>query len=283
MDSGAFDYNQLWLTSSLRGVCIVELNVEFGKSGYHSGEVGGIIPETFRIVRQLLDRIDNAATGMVVDDFQVEIPQWAKDEAQFMANLSGSEMHSKYDYCDGGACMDQDNLPEMYLNNTWRANMSITGAAGLPDTSIAGNVVRSSTAVKISLRLPPSATPASCEAKLIEILSANPPNNAKVTVKGGHSGQGWCMKPMDPWLTSVVKRAGSDFFEGKDTGSYGMGGSIPFLAELDKMYPDTTILALGLIGPKSNAHAVNECINLTFAKKLTKALSHLIAEVAEKQ
>lgn len=283
MDSGAFDYNQLWLTSSLRGINIVELTVEFGKSGYHSGEVGGIIPETFRLMRQLLDRIDNSATGMVTDEFQVEIPQWAKDEAQFMANLSGAEMHSKYDYHEGCKPMDCDNLPEMYLNNTWRANMSITGASGLPDTSIAGNVVRASTSVKVSLRLPPSANPAETEAKLIEKLTANPPNNAKVTCKGGHSGQGWCMKAMEPWLNNAVKKAGSDFYDGKDTGTYGMGGSIPFLAELDKMYPSTTILALGLIGPKANAHAPNECINLTYAKKLTKALSHLIAEVACKE
>jgi len=59
-----------------------------------------------------------------------------------MAALSGAEMHTKYDYCEGGRPMDCDNLPEMYLNNTWRANLSITGAAGLPDVGIAGNVVR---------------------------------------------------------------------------------------------------------------------------------------------
>ena len=90
------------------------------------------------------------------------------------------------------------------------------------------------------------------------------------------------MKAMPEWLSACVKKAGSDFYDGADTGSYGMGGSIPFLAELDKMYPDSRILALGLIGPKANAHAPDECINLTYAKKLTKALSHLIAEVAAK-
>lgn len=280
MDSGAFDYNQLWCTSSLRGINIVELTVEFGKSGYHSGEVGGIIPETFRIMRQLLDRVDNSATGRVVDDFQVEIPQWAKDEAQFMANLSGCEMHTKYDYHEGCCPMDHDNLPEMYLNNTWRPNLSITGAAGLPDTSIAGNVVRASTTVKLSLRLPPTADPVETEAKLIATLLKDPPHGAKITATGGHTGQGWCMKDLPTWLNASIKRAGSDFFDGKDSGTYGMGGSIPFLSELDKMYPATFIVALGLIGPKANAHAPNECINLTFAKKLTKALSHLIAEVA---
>lgn len=283
MDSGAFDYNQLWCTSSLRGVVICELTVEFGKSGYHSGELGGIIPETFRIVRNLLDRIDNNETGMVVDDFQVEIPAWARAESVRMAELSGDEMHKKYDYCEGGRPMDCDNLPEMYLNNTWRANLSITGAAGLPDVSIAGNVVRQSTTVKLSMRLPPSADPAQAEAKMIQLLTTNAPYGAKITCKGGHCGQGWCMKEMAPWMEASLKKAGKDFFDGMDTGTYGMGGSIPFLAELDKMYPETFILALGLIGPKANAHAVNECINLTYAKKLTKALSHLIAEVAAKE
>ena len=115
------------------------------------------------------------------------------------------------------------------------------------------------------------------------MLTKDAPYGAIVTAKGGHTGQGWCMKGMAPWFESSLKKAGKDFFDDMDTGTYGMGGSIPFLAELDKMYPQTFIIALGLIGPKANAHAVNECINLTYAKKLTKALSHLIAEVAAKE
>ena len=65
MDSGAFGYEQLWMTSSLRGICILDMTVEVGAAGYHSGEVGGIVPETFRIVRTLLDRVDDSATGNV--------------------------------------------------------------------------------------------------------------------------------------------------------------------------------------------------------------------------
>ena len=154
-----------------------------------------------------------------------------------MAELSGAEMHSKYNYCEGGRPMDCDNLPEMYLNNTWRPNLSIVGAAGLPDVSIAGNVVRASTTLKLSLRLPPSANPSQSEAKLIELLTKDAPYGAVVTAKGGHNGQGWCMKGMAPWFEASLKKAGKDFFDGQDTGTYGMGGSIPFLAELDKMYP----------------------------------------------
>ena len=179
--------------------------------------------------------------------------------------------------------MSVDNLPEMYLNNTWRANLSIVGASGLPDAACAGNVIRASTTVKLSMRLPPSADPSECRAKLIEKLTTNVPYNAKVTVNRSSIGRGWCKKEFAPWLDTAVKKAGSDFFDGRETGTYGMGGSIPFLSELDQMYPNTIILALGLIGPGTNAHAPNESMNLPYAKKLTKALSHLIADVAAKQ
>ena len=87
------------------------------------------------------------------------------------------------------------------------------------------------------------------------------------------------MKPMQPWLDEAVVNAGKDFFDGKESGSYGVGGSIPFLSELEKMYPDSQIIALGLLGPDANAHAPNESINLAFAKKLTCSLSHMIAAV----
>ena len=69
LDSGCLDYEALWTTSSLRGFAMVDLKVECGITGYHSGEVGGLVPETFRIVRQLLNRIDSAETGQVHEDF----------------------------------------------------------------------------------------------------------------------------------------------------------------------------------------------------------------------
>jgi acetylornithine deacetylase/succinyl-diaminopimelate desuccinylase-like protein len=63
LDSGAFDYDKLWMTSSLRGICIIDMKIECGTAGYHSGEVGGIVPETFRVLRSLLDRLDDKETG----------------------------------------------------------------------------------------------------------------------------------------------------------------------------------------------------------------------------
>lgn len=194
LDSGAFDYEQLWITSSLRGICILDVTVEGPKGGYHSGETGGVIPETFRVMRSLLNRIDNVETGEICEELRVEVPDWKMEEAKFMAEKAGDSMYKKYNLVEGVKCMSEDNLAEMYLNNVWRANLSITGAQGLPDLPIAGNVVRASTSLRLSCRLPPTMVPSKAEEIMIKKLTTDVPYNCKVTVKGGHAGFGWCAK-----------------------------------------------------------------------------------------
>lgn len=70
MDSQTFDYKSMWLTSSKRGICNLDVTISAAKGGYHSGLVGGIVPETFRVFRALLDRIDDAKTAICSPDFQ---------------------------------------------------------------------------------------------------------------------------------------------------------------------------------------------------------------------
>jgi acetylornithine deacetylase/succinyl-diaminopimelate desuccinylase-like protein len=228
-----------------------------------------------------LDRLDDPVTGKPMAELDTELPEWKEKEAEFMVNLAGDEICKKYAIVEGGKYCSQEDLKEMYLNNQWRANLSITGADGLPPIAMAGNVVRSSTSVRLSMRLPPNIDPAKAQAAIEAKLTADVPYGAKVTLRGGHTGSGWCMSVLHPWLDASIKKAGADFWDGKESGSYGMGGSIPFLSELEKMYPKTQIVAFGLLGPNSNAHGPNEMINLPFAKKLTCALSHVMQAVAE--
>ena len=145
---------------------------------------------------------------------------------------------------------------------------------------MAGNAVRNSTSVRCSMRLPPTCNPQNAEAAMRKLLTTDVPYNCKVTVKGGHAGSGWCMKDLTPELMGAIKKAGADFYEGNEAKSYGMGGSIPFLSELGEMYPTTQIVAFGVLGPNSNAHGPNELINLTYTKKLTGALAHIMQSMA---
>ncbi|CDW83647.1 peptidase m20 [Stylonychia lemnae] len=276
MDSGALDYDQLWLTSSLRGVCNVDLTIEGGKVGYHSGETGGIIPETFRVARALLNRLDNCDTGRVTEDLQVPVPDFKQQEADSLSEKYGDKLFKKYNLNEGVQYINEDNIPELYLNKVWRPNLSITGAEGLPPIAAAGNVLRPKTTIRCSMRLCPAFDAHEAEKIITNKLTTDVPYNAKVTVSGGHAGNGWCQKHLQEWLHNALTEAGHKFFGGKDYGSFGEGGSIPFLNELQKKYPDTQIVAMGLVGPGANIHGPNENINLVYAKKLVKTLAHVI-------
>ena len=85
---------------------MIDVTVEFGKIGYHSGEAGGIIPETFRIMRILLDRLDDAKTGLVAEEMRAEIPEFKRKEAEFIAGKYGNKLYNKYNTVEGVTFMD---------------------------------------------------------------------------------------------------------------------------------------------------------------------------------
>jgi len=163
LDSGCLDYDSLWLTSTLRGVCMFNLSVEIASQGTHSGLAGGILPDTWWIINLLIRRIEDPETGKVIDDLHVKIPDYFYEEAKTVAALSGDKLYSDFHLHDGVSPISKENLPELYLNGTWRPSVTITGVDGLPPTTKAGNVIWKSTTVKVSVRLPPTLDGAKAE------------------------------------------------------------------------------------------------------------------------
>lgn len=205
MDSGAFDYETLWITSSLRGIAIADVTIQCGEGGYHSGETGGIVPETFRILRTLLDRLDCKDTGKVCDELHMPAPEWKINEAKHLAQIAGSTMYEKYKLVEGAKWCSMDNLEQLYLQSTWEPNMSITGMSDIPAISMAGNAVRPKTSARISMRLPPSMNHHKAKEIIRQKLTENVPYNAKVTINGDHAGSGFCMKDLPDWLMGQMQ------------------------------------------------------------------------------
>ena len=179
--------------------------------------------------------------------------------------------------------MEQDNLAKLYLNNVWNANLSVTGIEGISPLAVAANVIRNCTRLRLSMRIPPTGDPDKAIEMLKKKLTTDVPYNAKVTILKSFGGSGWCQKELEPWLLESIKKAGAEFYEGKQAMSYGEGGSIPFLKELENKYPKTQIVAFGVLGPESNAHAPNEMLNLPYTKKLVGSISHVIAAIGAQQ
>ncbi|TAA39452.1 M20/M25/M40 family metallo-hydrolase [Pseudoxanthomonas winnipegensis] len=276
LDSGCGNYEQLWCTTSLRGMAGGNFTVEVLSEGVHSGDASGIVPSSFRLLRQLLSRLEDETTGRIrVEELFVEIPPERLEQAGKVAQVLGDEVYDKFPFLDGMTPMS-DDLTELVLNRTWRPALSITGADGLPPLASAGNVLRPQTSVKISLRLPPTLDGKRAGEILDEVLLRDPPNGAHVELKLEKSSTGWNAPPQSPWLTQAIEDASQAAF-GKPAMYMGEGGTIPFMGMLGEKFPGAQFMITGVLGPHSNAHGPNEFLHIPMGKRVTACVSHVLA------
>jgi len=278
LDSSCGDYEHLWTTTSLRGVVGGVLKVEILKEGVHSG-ASGIVASSFRLARLLLSRIEDERTGRLLSaDFHAEVPAERLEQTRRAAAALGEEVWRRLPLLDGARPTTVDPV-EALLAATWRPALSITGAAGLPAPGDAGNVLRPHTALKLSLRLPPTVDAAAATRRLKDTLEAEPPYGARVTFTPDTPGSGWNAPATAPWLAESAEQASRTYF-GKPAMGMGVGGSIPFMHMLGERFPRAQFLITGLLGPESNAHGPNEFLHVPTGVRLTACIAHVLADHA---
>jgi len=273
LDSGCLDHERMWVTTSLRGLVSGTLRVDILTEGVHSGEASGVVPSSFRIVRQLLDRLEDSATGnLLLPELHEEIPA---DRRQQAADTAAEfPIGGHFPFVDGAQPMVTDPT-EQLLARTWRPSLSVTGVDGIPPVAIAGNVLRPHTSLHLSLRLPPTCDEEQALAAVAAALTADPPYDAHVQFSDGHSGKGWNAPTFAPWLQTALDDASTKAF-GKPTRAFGEGGSIPFMGMLGQMFPAAQFVITGALGPGANAHGPNEFLQVSTARKLTECLAHVL-------
>jgi acetylornithine deacetylase/succinyl-diaminopimelate desuccinylase-like protein len=286
LDSGAGNYDQLWLTTSLRGMVSGVLKVEILTEGVHSGDASGLVPSSFRILRQVLDRLEDSASGELLPGFfHCEIPDARVAQARATAAILKDEVWKRYPWAcgaDGGLALPTTSDPgEALLRRTWKPTLSVTGVEGFPDLASAGNVLRPYTAFKLSLRLPPLVNGHEASVRLKALLEDNAPYNAKVTFHpdgraGALGATGWNAPELAPWLERVMNDASLAHW-GAPLGYIGQGGTIPLMSMLSEGFPKAQMMVCGVLGPKSNAHGPNEFLHVPYGKKLTAAVAQVIA------
>ncbi|MGC8481516.1 MAG: M20/M25/M40 family metallo-hydrolase [Acidimicrobiales bacterium] len=281
LDSGGMDFNRLWLTSSLRGNLVIFVDVEVLAHGMHSGEVSGVVPSSFRILRQLLERIEDADTGHVlVEECHGVIPEARRKEAKVLASLVGDDLVAHFPTIGDLSLMATG--ADAILNQTWRPAISYTGIDGVPSLADGGNVLRAHTTLKLSLRLAPTADAETANAAVMERLASSPPSNATVRVWSETPAQGWNCAPYPTWLQHAIEEASLEAF-GETPGWCGEGGSIPFLADLGAQFPEVPIVATGALGPGSNPHGPDESLRISMGSAVTVAVSSLLTSVATRE
>ena len=286
LDSGAGNYDQLWLTTSLRGMASGTLKVEILTEGIHSGDASGLVPSSFRILRHVLDRLEDSATGRLLPaSFHCEVPADRLAQAQATAAILGPELFKRFPWahydCGGSiafALPTTTDPLQALLNRTWIPTLSVTGADGFPAMKDAGNVLRPWTAFKLSLRLPPLVDAAAAVQELKALLEDNAPYQARVTFENGGGATGWNAPTSAPWFEQALNAASQAHF-GASCGYIGQGGTIPLMNMLSEGFPNAQMMVCGVLGPKSNAHGPNEFLHVPYARKLTAAVAQIMARM----
>jgi len=281
LDAECGDYASLWCTTSLRGNLTGRLSVRVLNEGVHSGMATGIAATPFRIVAQLLARIEAPVSGeMCLQSLQVDIPQDRRAQIVAAAQVLGATVAGKMPWASGVGAISADPA-ELIANSTWKATLAVTGADGLPPVSSAGNVLLPQLAFKLSLRLPPTCNSEHAAAEVKRALERDPPYGAQVVFECDPPADGWNAPAFAPWLEQSINKASQALF-GKEAVHIGCGGTIPFMGMLGRQFPRTQFFITGVLGPHSNAHGPNEFLDVEYAKKLTACVSVVLADYAAK-
>ena len=280
LDSGCGNYDQMWCTTSLRGMAAGTLRVETLTQGVHSGDAGGVVPSSFRIARHLLERLEDSADGRIIpSQFNTTIPDERRTQAQASAKVIGPTLKSRFPFAGDTQAEEQD-LAELVLNRSWRPALEITGANGIPAVAEAGNVLRPYTELKLALRLPPTIDGHEATLRLKDLLEADPPHGARVSFTPDQAASGWHAPPLSPWLAETMDAASRDTF-GEPVMYMGEGGTIPFMALLSDAFPKAQFVIAGVLGPQSNAHGPDEFLHVPTARRLTTCVARIIAAHAK--
>jgi len=281
LDSGCGNYEQFWMTSSLRGLTAGTLTVKVLKDGVHSGHASGIVPSSFRISRQLLSRLEDEKTGAIIaKGFQNEIPPHRLEQCKSAAVILGQDITHEFPWVHEHSKPVHSELSQLVLNRTWQPALAVTGQAGLPALADAGNVLRTHTSLKLSLRLPPNVDALQAAKCLKELLEKDPPYGAQVIFNNEKAASGWDSPNLAPWLHETIENASKTYFN-KGYCSTGEGGSIPFMGMLGEKFPKAQFVVTGVLGPKSNAHGPNEFLHIPMAKKVTSIIAIILAAHAK--
>jgi acetylornithine deacetylase/succinyl-diaminopimelate desuccinylase-like protein len=282
LDAECGNYDQLWSTTSLRGNLIGALEIQVLTEGVHSGAGSGIAPSCFRVLRSLMARIENEATGdLLLEALYAPIPAQRRQQGAATAAVLGDGVREKIPFAAGVRPISNDPL-ELIINSTWRPSLTVTGIDGVPSVREGGNVLIPTLTAKLSFRLAPTTDPQMAARLVKATLEADPPYGARVSFKVGSAMGGWNAPPLAEWLEAAMHRASRAHF-GRDAMFMGTGGSIPFMGMLGERYPKTQFLITGVLGPHSNAHGPNEFLDIPTVKRVTACVADVLTDHYRRQ
>jgi acetylornithine deacetylase/succinyl-diaminopimelate desuccinylase-like protein len=266
-DSGNWDIGVPALTTSLRGIVNSFVTVEVLDSSVHSGMYGGAVPDALMVLSRLIaslhdDNGDVAVQGLV-------------SKAAAPLDYPEDRFRAEAGMLDGVQLIGTGRL----VDRTWtKPTISVLGIDA-PRTGEAPNAIVPKAKAKLSMRIAPGDNPKSAYQALTAHLEKHVPWGARISFEFEHDGNP-CVIDSTGKYFDAAREAFREAWDGTGAVEIGVGGSIPFIATFQEMFPSASILVTGVEDPNAKAHGPNESLHLGEFARVCLAEALLLRNVA---
>lgn len=266
-DSGNWDIGVPALTTSLRGLVRVDVEVRTLTHAVHSGMWGGLVPDALIALSRLVASLHD-------DDGSVAVAGLHRGPA---ADVDYPEERLR---AESGATAGVRWIGEgSAVERLWtQPALSITGLDA-PQVAGASNTLVPAARARISMRIAPGDTTANALARLQAHLEQHVPWGAELTVTVVDTGEATQIDATGP-AYDAARQAFTEAWDGTAPVDMGVGGSIPFIAEFLEAFPEASVLVTGVEDPDTRAHGANEGLHLAEFERVVVAEALLLRNVA---
>lgn len=279
LDSEAPTYDNLWITTSMRGEMHFDVDVKVTTRGVHCGKFGGIIPDSFMILKELFKRLETIKENQVSYPLlEKPIPEETMTTLTETASILGDDYYKKHIPLEKDVHLLNQTTKDLYINNTYKPALFVTGQEGLPDLDHAGASLRPQTRFRINLKTPPIGDIIEDLEKVKNALTENPPFSAPLQIENDSMIQGFECKKISDKLLSSLKIISSGIFDQPQPYFCSIGDNFPYVIILKEKFPKIPIILTGAAGISSNRYGLKENLDLKYWHDITASLAVLISQ-----
>ena len=266
------------LTTSLRGLVVVDVRVRALDHPLHSGMWGGPLPDAASALVRLLARLVDDRGVIQIPGIYDDVRALSSEERARLAALPFDErtFRAQAGLVAAGALAGEPGFTA-YEKLWLRPSLAFTALEGVPLAGAANRLMEEASA-RVGLRLAPSQDPQRAARLLMDFLRRDPPNGVAVELKLESAAAGWETSPVGPAFDAARRALEAGF--GRPLAFIGCGGSIPFVGPFADVLGGVPALLLGLEDPLCNAHGENESLNVDDFRKAARSAVHLYFELA---